>query len=184
MKQMRAGFAKSCLFSDEATDRLAKELADAKAQTKQHVEANKALRAQMTALQTNAKTAVARREAVASSNKLSAVQATKSVAAPTTQQRCSWELELMETVKRLQKMKLKLIEETTLQSRTTSKSAATPVALVNKSVKSTAPTQQPKESMSAAAKLRFGWAGNTKRLAPSPSPTSSSLLQRSRRSAA
>uniref|UniRef100_H3GV14 Uncharacterized protein n=1 Tax=Phytophthora ramorum TaxID=164328 RepID=H3GV14_PHYRM len=174
IKQMCAGITKSHLSSKETTDRLAKELA----------EANKTLCSQMTTLHNSAKTAVARREAAASSKKLLAVQVTKSVAAPTpTQQRCTWELELMETMERLQKMELKLSEETTVQSRTTSKSAVTPVALLKKHVKLTAPTQQPEETMSAAAKGRFGWACNTKRSGSTPSPTSSSP-QLSRRSAA
>uniref|UniRef100_H3H1B6 Uncharacterized protein n=1 Tax=Phytophthora ramorum TaxID=164328 RepID=H3H1B6_PHYRM len=153
IKQLCAGIAKSRRSSKETTDRLDKKLAEDKAETKQYLKANKTLCSQMTATPT--------------------------------QQCCSWELELTETMERLQKMELKLSEETTAQSRTTSKSTATlPVALMNKHVKSTAPTQQqPEEAMSAAAKVRFGWASKTKTLAPSPSPTSSSP-QLSRRSAA
>uniref|UniRef100_H3GRI2 Uncharacterized protein n=1 Tax=Phytophthora ramorum TaxID=164328 RepID=H3GRI2_PHYRM len=178
MNQIRADFAKSRLSSEETADRLTKELAEAKAETEQHVEATNTLRSQMTALLTSAKTAVTSWEAAATKKKLVAMEAPEIVKVPTqTQPRCVQrrEVELTETLVRLEK--LKLSGETAVRSNSTTKTAAAPVKLAAQRL------QQSKETKSAAKKESFGWASKTKRLAPSPSPTSSSP-QRSRRSAA
>uniref|UniRef100_H3H084 Uncharacterized protein n=1 Tax=Phytophthora ramorum TaxID=164328 RepID=H3H084_PHYRM len=174
---------------EETADRLTRELAEAKDETTQHVEATNTLRSQMTALLTSAKTAVASWEASATKKKLVAVEAPKIVKVPTqTQTRCVQrrEVELTETLVRLEELKLLQVSgATTVRSKSTSSSAPAPVKLAaSKAAKLAAQRlQQSKETKSAAEKESFGWASKTKRLAPSPSPTSSSP-QRSRRWAA
>uniref|UniRef100_H3H888 Uncharacterized protein n=1 Tax=Phytophthora ramorum TaxID=164328 RepID=H3H888_PHYRM len=155
--QMRADFAMSRRSSEETTERLTKELAEAKTETKQHVKANKTLCTQMTALQNSPKTAVARQETVsATKKKLLAVGATKIVEVPTqTQPRRAnrQEVELTETLVRLEELKLSV--ETTVRSKSTPKTAAAPVKQATKSVKLPAQTlQQPKKTKSAAKCMR------------------------------
>uniref|UniRef100_H3GMY2 Uncharacterized protein n=1 Tax=Phytophthora ramorum TaxID=164328 RepID=H3GMY2_PHYRM len=122
VNKMRADFTKSHLASEETTDGLVKELAEAKTETVQHVEANKRLRSQMTALLTSAKTAVTSWEAASTKKKRVDVEATKIVKVPTqTQPRCAQrrEVELTKTGVRLGT--LKLSGETTVRSKSTTK---------------------------------------------------------------
>ncbi|KAL4170240.1 hypothetical protein KRP22_011144 [Phytophthora ramorum] len=167
MNQIRADFTKSHLASEETTNGLAKELAKAKAETEQHVDANK----------TEDGAANQREDGCDQLGSCHHQEEASGRGSDQDRQGADADAAALcpgagggvdRDCGEVGDAEAEWRDYGALQEH--DKTAAVSVKLASRSVKSAAQTlQQPKDTKSAAKKESFGWASKIKRLAPSPS---------------